>query len=101
MAAGSSRTWLRGEGELLRTGGESNVGHRQPSSFAVLRIALSVSVLTLLSHHASAQTPVESSAEARFQLDVHVPDAALAPLVPMGFTLNVATQGADKDAKLR
>jgi hypothetical protein len=44
---------------------------------------------------------VEYSAEARFQLDLHVPDAALMPFLPQGFTLNVAAQGAAKDANLR
>jgi hypothetical protein len=43
----------------------------------------------------------EYSAEARFQLDLHVPDAALRALLPAGFTLNVATQGPAKDANLR
>jgi len=50
---------------------------------------------------ARAQTPVEYSAEARFQLDLHVPDAVLAAMLPPGFTLNVATQGAAKDANIR
>lgn len=50
---------------------------------------------------ARAQTPQESSAEARFQLDFHVPDAALMAMLPPGFTLNVATQGAAKDANIR
>ena len=50
---------------------------------------------------ALAQTPVESSSEVRFQLDLHVPDAALAALIPAGFTLNVATQGPAKDCNLR
>src|SRR5258708_30437812 len=45
--------------------------------------------------------PVEFSSEARFQLDLHVPDAALMALLPAGFTLNVAAQGAAKDANLR
>jgi hypothetical protein len=48
-----------------------------------------------------AETPVEVSSEARFQLDVHVPDAALKTYFPEGFTPNVATQGAAKDANLR
>ena len=48
-----------------------------------------------------AQTPVEFSAEARFQLDLHVADAALAAMLPAGFTPNVATQGAAKDCNLR
>jgi len=50
---------------------------------------------------ASAQKLIEYSAEARFQLDLHVPDAALMPLIPTGWTLNVATQGNAKDANLR
>jgi len=48
-----------------------------------------------------AQTPVEFSAEARFQLDLHVPDAAITAMLPPGFTLNVATQGPAKDCNLR
>src|SRR5437762_13748426 len=48
-----------------------------------------------------SQTLLESSAEARFQLDFHVPDAALMAMLPSGFTLNVATQGAAKDANIR
>lgn len=55
--------------------------------------------LTISSAH--AQTPLESSSEIRFQLDLHVPDAAITPLLPAGFTLNVATQGAAKDCNLR
>lgn len=50
---------------------------------------------------AIAQTLLETSGEARFQLDLHVPDAALAALVPPGFTLNVSAQGPAKDANLR
>jgi hypothetical protein len=50
---------------------------------------------------ARPQSLQESSAEARFQLDFHVPDAALMPLLPPGFTLNVATQGPAKDANIR
>jgi hypothetical protein len=63
--------------------------------------ALALGALVLLSQSVSAETLVEYSAEARFQLDLHVPDAALAGLVPAGFTLNVATQGNAKDANLR
>ena len=48
-----------------------------------------------------AQTPIESSSEIRFQLDLHVPDAALTPYLPAGFTMNVATQGPAKDCNLR
>ena len=50
---------------------------------------------------ASAQTPIENSMEMRFQLDLHVPDAALLASLPAGFTPNAATQGAAKDANLR
>jgi hypothetical protein len=50
---------------------------------------------------ANAQTPVEYSSETRFQLDLHVPDAALAALLPPGWGPNVATQGNAKDANLR
>ena len=66
-----------------------------------VRVVLAAGALVLLSQYANAQTAVESSAEARFQLDVHVPDAAIAALLPMGFVANVATQGAAKDANLR
>lgn len=48
-----------------------------------------------------AQNLVEYSSEARFQLDVHVPDEALAAFFPSGFTPNVATQGPATDANLR
>lgn len=48
-----------------------------------------------------AETLVEHSAEARFQLDLHVPDAALASFLPAGFSPNIATQGAAKDCNLR
>lgn len=50
---------------------------------------------------ALAQTAIETSSEIRFQLDLHVSDAALTPLLPPGFTLNVATQGPAKDCNLR
>jgi hypothetical protein len=50
---------------------------------------------------AHAETLVESSAETRFQLDLKVPEAALKPLLPEGWTLNIAAQGAAKDANLR
>jgi hypothetical protein len=50
---------------------------------------------------AHAETMVESSSETRFQLDLKVPDAALAAALPAGFTPNVAAQGAAKDCNLR
>src|SRR5579864_8258620 len=51
--------------------------------------------------HGEAQSLMEFSAEARFQLDLHVPDAALISMLPAGFTPNVATQGPAKDCNLR
>ena len=50
---------------------------------------------------AFAQTLQEYSSEARFQLDLKVPDAALASYLPKGWTPNVAVQGAAKDCNLR
>jgi hypothetical protein len=41
------------------------------------------------------------SSEYRFQLDLHVNDAALAKMLPTGWVSNAATQGAAKDANLR
>lgn len=67
----------------------------------VVRTGLALLVAIALARIATAQTPVEFSNEARFQLDVHVPDAALAAMLPAGFTLNVSAQGAAKDANLR
>src|ERR1700675_4714767 len=49
----------------------------------------------------SGQNLQESSSETRFQLDLKVPDAALAAFLPAGFTPNVAAQGAAKDCNLR
>src|SRR5262245_37154794 len=57
--------------------------------------------MTIVATLANAQTPIEFSAESRFQLDLHVPDAAIAAMLPPGFTLNVATQGPAKDCNLR
>ena len=68
---------------------------------SILRTLLVVTALALAGSAADAQTPVESSSEIRFQLDLHVSDAALTPLLPPGFTLNVATQGPAKDCNLR
>jgi hypothetical protein len=54
-----------------------------------------------VAQRASAETLIENSAEFRFQLDFHVPDAALAKLLPAGWEAAVATQGPAKDANLR
>jgi hypothetical protein len=66
-----------------------------------VRWLLAAGLLVTATAAPQAQTVVESSSEARFQLDLHVPDAALAQLLPAGFTLNVATQGPAKDCNLR
>jgi hypothetical protein len=49
----------------------------------------------------AAGTMIEYSSETRFQLDLHVPDAALASYLPQGWTPNVAAQGPAKDCNLR
>jgi len=58
-------------------------------------------ILGVLAGLGNAQTLVEHSAEARFQLDLQVPDAPLQALLPPGWTLNVSTRGNAKDANLR
>src|SRR5262249_12300615 len=63
-------------------------------------VALAVGIVAI-SAAVTAQAPVEFSAEARFQLDLHVPEAALAAMLPSGFTPNVAAQGPAKDCNLR
>jgi len=63
--------------------------------------AVAAAALVLAIPHVRAQAPVEVSNEARFQLDLHVNDAALAAALPAGFTPNVATQGPAKDCNLR
>jgi hypothetical protein len=65
--------------------------------FAVLVVAAAVIPALPL----PAQTPVENAVETRFQLDLHVPDAAVKAMLPEGFTLNMSTQGAAKDANVR
>jgi hypothetical protein len=50
---------------------------------------------------AHAETLVENSAEARMQIDFHVPDAALKAMLPANAEPAIATQGAAKDANLR
>jgi len=68
---------------------------------AVVPVLLVAGVLAGFVRFVAAQTPLEYSSEARFQLDLHVPDAALAPFLPTGWALNVAVQGPAKDANLR
>ncbi len=69
--------------------------------FRPLSALIAAGVLAAAVSHASAETLVEHSGETRFQLDLHVPDAALAANLPPGWTPNVATQGNAKDANLR
>ena len=69
--------------------------------FRPVRILMILGTLIGSTQYAPAQTLVEHSGEARFQLDLQVPDAALMAFIPAGFTLNVSTQGAAKDANLR
>ena len=65
------------------------------------RSILGGALLLLLTVGANAQTAVEYSSEARFQLDLRVPDAVLNSFLPPGWMPNIATQGAAKDANLR
>jgi hypothetical protein len=74
---------------------------------AAFRVVLVITGLVIasawpgLQEDAEGQTLTEYSAEARFQLDLQVPDAAVKAFVPQGWSLNVATQGAAKDCNLR
>jgi hypothetical protein len=62
---------------------------------------VAVVLIAVAGRFASAQTPVEYSSEARFQLDLRVPDAALAVFLPDKWTSSVAAQGPAKDCNLR
>src|SRR5262245_59789852 len=78
-------------------------------SFRSLLVATLVGSAVMSAQTPSGQAPpagtmgtmVEHSSEARFQLDLKVPDAALSQFLPPGFSPNVATQGAAKDCNLR
>ena len=72
-----------------------------PVSRGVVRALVALAAAAGLVGRANAQTMVEHSAETRFQLDLHVPDAAVKAALPPGWTLNVAPQGPAKDANLR
>ena len=78
-------------------------GHDKPRGrsgdiIAPMKHVLFLAALAALS---MAQTLQENSSETRFQLDLKVPDAALASYLPKGWTPNVAAQGAAKDCNLR
>ena len=66
-----------------------------------MRPLLLLLALAALAAPAAAQTLVEQSLEHRFQLDFHVPDAAVAKLLPAGWEPSIATTGAAKDCNLR
>jgi hypothetical protein len=73
-----------------------------PKTHPGMAFAMTVLVLALSSGaRMSAETLQEHSGEARFQLDLHVPDAALAAFLPAGWIPNIAAQGPAKDANLR
>ena len=72
----------------------------RPSLRTISWIAIATIVVTFATRM-FAQTVIENSAEARFQLDLHVPDAAVNAMLPSGFTMNVAPQGPAKDCNLR
>src|SRR5258705_2675643 len=65
------------------------------------RILLATAALAVLAQFTNAQTAGEYSSEARFQLDLRVPDTVLNSFLPPGWMPNIATQGAAKDANLR
>jgi hypothetical protein len=68
---------------------------------AAVRALAAVVLIAAAGRLASAQTLVEYSSEARFQLDLHVPDAVLAVSLPDKWTSSVAAQGPAKDCNLR
>lgn len=68
---------------------------------AAARALVPVVLILVAGRLAGAQTLVEYSSEARFQLDLHVPDAALAVFLPEKWTSSVAAQGPAKDCNLR
>jgi hypothetical protein len=74
----------------------------------IRRLAAPTTLFTLLgfalgglASPAGAQTLLEYSAETQMQLDFHVPDAALAAMLPAGWEPVIATAGPAKDANLR
>src|ERR1051326_3121994 len=66
-----------------------------------LAVGLLFAALAAVPGHVRGQTLLEFSAETQMQLDFHVPDAALAAMLPAGFTPSIATAGPAKDANLR
>jgi hypothetical protein len=69
---------------------------------AIVRALLLAAVTVgIVGRQATAETLIEHSAESRFQLDFHVPDAALQNALPAGWEPVIATAGPAKDANLR
>jgi len=66
-----------------------------------LSVCAGAVVSLVLAPPRAAQTMVGFSAEARFQLDLEVPEVALAGFLPSGWTPNISMQGNAKDANLR
>lgn len=69
-------------------------------SLSHISLMLAAAILSL-APAAQSQTPIESSSETRFQLDLQVSDTALKSFFPTGFTSNPAAQGPAKDCNLR
>lgn len=67
----------------------------------VMGAAVAAGAIGGFAQNASAQTAIEHAYEHRFQLDLRVPDAALAKLLPAGWEPNIATQGPAKDTNIR
>jgi hypothetical protein len=68
---------------------------------AAIGLALGALALGPLARSAGAESLIEFSAETQMQLDFHVPDAALAAMLPAGWEPSIAAQGPAKDANLR
>jgi len=64
-------------------------------------VLVAAAVLSDAGWNAHSESLIENSAEFRFQLDFHVPDLALAKMLPAGWEAAIATQGPAKDANLR
>ena len=64
-------------------------------------IAIALTSFALLTTSAAAQMIVQRYSEHRFQLDFHVPDAALQKMLPPGWMPAIAAAGPAKDANLR
>jgi len=74
---------------------------RDKISAAALAGLLAACATAGLVRPAQAETLVEQSAEARMQIDFHVPDAALKAMLPADAEPAIAAAGAAKDANLR